>query len=55
MNHALLGDAERWYGRLDAILQSALVIHGTHDPVLLRSTILDTVVRYTTGSEDAVG
>jgi pimeloyl-ACP methyl ester carboxylesterase len=34
MNHALLGDAEGWYGRLDEIRQPALVIHGTHDPVL---------------------
>jgi len=34
MNHALLGDAEAWYGRLREIRQPALVIHGTDDPVL---------------------
>ncbi len=34
MNHALLGDADAWYDRLDAIAQPALVIHGTDDPVL---------------------
>ena len=34
MNHALLGDAEAWYGRLDQITQPALIIHGTADPVL---------------------
>lgn len=34
MNHALLGDAGAWYGRLDQITQPALIIHGTADPVL---------------------
>jgi pimeloyl-ACP methyl ester carboxylesterase len=34
MNHALLGDATAWYGRLDRIRQPALIIHGTADPVL---------------------
>jgi len=34
MNHALLGDAGEWYGRLDQITQPALIIHGTADPVL---------------------
>ena len=34
MNHALLGDAVAWYGRLDEITQPALIIHGTADPVL---------------------
>lgn len=34
MNHALLGDPEGWYGRLDEIRQPVLVIHGTHDAVL---------------------
>ena len=33
-NHATLGDAERWVGRLHAITAPALVIHGTEDPVL---------------------
>ena len=33
-NHASLGDAERWVGRLGEIRAPALVIHGTEDPVL---------------------
>jgi pimeloyl-ACP methyl ester carboxylesterase len=34
LNHALLGDVDSWYGRLDEIVQPALIVHGTHDPVL---------------------
>ena len=33
-NHAALGDAQRWVGRLHEITVPALVIHGTEDPVL---------------------
>jgi pimeloyl-ACP methyl ester carboxylesterase len=33
-NHASLGDAEGWVGRLTEIRVPALVIHGTEDPVL---------------------
>lgn len=33
-NHATLGDADGWIGRLDEIRQPALVIHGTEDIVL---------------------
>lgn len=34
MNHAQLGDADAWYGRLAEIGVPTLVIHGTEDPVL---------------------
>jgi pimeloyl-ACP methyl ester carboxylesterase len=33
-NHATLGDADRWVGRLEEIGVPALIIHGTEDPVL---------------------
>lgn len=33
-NHARLGDAAGWVGRLDEITVPALIIHGTEDPVL---------------------
>jgi pimeloyl-ACP methyl ester carboxylesterase len=33
-NHAGLGEADRWVGRLGEIGAPALVIHGTEDPVL---------------------
>ncbi|HEX7061523.1 MAG TPA: alpha/beta hydrolase [Woeseiaceae bacterium] len=33
-NHAALGDAKRWAGRVHEITAPALVIHGTEDPVL---------------------
>ena len=33
-NHATLGDADAWVGRLDEIRAPALIIHGTEDPVL---------------------
>jgi pimeloyl-ACP methyl ester carboxylesterase len=33
-NHAGLGDAVDWVGRLDEIHSPALIIHGTEDPVL---------------------
>jgi pimeloyl-ACP methyl ester carboxylesterase len=33
-NHARLGDATGWVGRLDEITAPALIIHGTEDPVL---------------------
>ena len=33
-NHAQLGDATGWVGRLDEITAPALIIHGTEDPVL---------------------
>ena len=33
-NHALLGDAPAWHGRLGEITLPALVIHGTEDKVL---------------------
>jgi pimeloyl-ACP methyl ester carboxylesterase len=32
-NHAGLGDAEGWVGRLDEIRAPTLIIHGTEDPV----------------------
>lgn len=33
-NHAALGDAEAWVGRLEQIAAPTLIIHGTEDPVL---------------------
>lgn len=33
-NHAALGDAHRWVGRLEQIAAPTLIIHGTEDPVL---------------------
>jgi len=33
-NHATLGDADAWVGRLDEVHIPALIIHGTEDPVL---------------------
>jgi pimeloyl-ACP methyl ester carboxylesterase len=33
-NHANLGDAVGWVGRLNEIAAPTLIIHGTHDPVL---------------------
>lgn len=33
-NHASLGDAVGWVGRLNEIATPTLIIHGTHDPVL---------------------
>ena len=33
-NHASLGDADGWTGRLDEIEVPTLIIHGTEDPVL---------------------
>lgn len=33
-NHASLGDATDWVGRLAEISAPALIIHGTDDPVL---------------------
>jgi pimeloyl-ACP methyl ester carboxylesterase len=33
-NHATLGDADAWVGRLDEVKAPALIIHGTEDPVL---------------------
>lgn len=33
-NHAYLGDAVDWVGRLNEIAAPTLIIHGTHDPVL---------------------
>jgi pimeloyl-ACP methyl ester carboxylesterase len=33
-NHAGLGDATNWVGRLDEVHAPALIIHGTDDPVL---------------------
>jgi pimeloyl-ACP methyl ester carboxylesterase len=33
-NHATLGDADGWIGRLSEITQPALIIHGTEDQVL---------------------
>jgi pimeloyl-ACP methyl ester carboxylesterase len=33
-NHATLGDADAWVGRLDEVQVPVLVIHGTEDPVL---------------------
>jgi pimeloyl-ACP methyl ester carboxylesterase len=33
-NHAMLGDAEEWVGRLDEVGAPSLIIHGTEDPVL---------------------
>jgi pimeloyl-ACP methyl ester carboxylesterase len=33
-NHATLGDADSWAGRLDEVIAPSLIIHGTEDPVL---------------------
>lgn len=33
-NHAALGDAKGWVGRLDEVTAPTLIIHGTDDPVL---------------------
>jgi len=33
-NHATLGDALGWVGRLDELTVPTLIIHGTEDPVL---------------------
>lgn len=33
-NHTTLGGGEEWLGRLDEIVASTLIIHGTEDPVL---------------------
>jgi pimeloyl-ACP methyl ester carboxylesterase len=34
MNHSMLGGGEKWAGRLSELTLPALVIHGSHDPIL---------------------
>ena len=49
-NHASLGGADHWVGRLDEVIAPSLIIHGTEDPVLPyeHGLALHTALRHST-------